>query len=154
MQYYNMIYITKKYRQKEWGYGGQRRRYPHLQNNYKGIYLNSSNSYTNNMKVYVYKVTNKKTLLNWGKELKQRKKEALQTLEEENVLAENITLFEVNGETYGVGIMVGNKGGIKKPNMNRKINKKHFKVLRESVGKPIKVKEVYTFKTLWQKYIK
>jgi hypothetical protein len=100
------------------------------------------------MKINVYKIKNKDTLINWGKELKQRKKEAIETLVEENVLTENITLFKINGETYAVGIMVANKGGIKQPNMERKINKQHFKVLRESLGEPIKVKQVYTFKTI------
>lgn len=100
------------------------------------------------MKTYVYKIKNKEALINWARELKSRTQEAVETLEEENVLAESISFFEINGETYGVGIMVGKEGGIKPPNMEREINQKHFQVLKESIGDLIKINEVYTFKNL------
>lgn len=98
------------------------------------------------MKIYVYKLKNKEILTTWAEELKQRETEAIQTLEEENVLAESIHTFEISGETYGVGFMVGKEGGIKPPNMEREINQKHRQVIIESIEEILNVKEVYSFR--------
>lgn len=100
------------------------------------------------MKINIFKIQNDKEdiLRSWGSDVMKNKEEALASLIEENCLAESMKMFTVNGEIYVVGVMCPEKGKQLLPyNTNRPINKEHMSILKDVLGEPVMLEDVYTF---------
>lgn len=99
------------------------------------------------MKINIYKIKKGKEALlkEWGVSIHANTEEALASLIEENCLAESMKMFSINGEIYIVGVMCVEKGKEILPyNPERKINKEHFKILKEAIVGQVKLEDIYT----------
>ena len=68
------------------------------------------------------------------------KKDALESIKEEKLSFEGAGSFELNGETYVLGIMEGEGFPA---NMKKEINKKHIEMRKECLDDSIKVEMNY-----------
>lgn len=98
------------------------------------------------MKLHLFKIKEGKleTWKKWGKLLvKKYKKEAIETLKEENIQYEGFCIFEMNGDYYTLAMI---EGEAKSANMERKLNQKHRAMKKEClerIGSVEKIYEIY-----------
>lgn len=81
------------------------------------------------MKFKLFEVKKLEPFKEWGGMLMgQRKKEALETLREENLSYEAFAVFKIEGKLYALGMSEGDK---KPTNMDKEINQTHWKIMQE-----------------------
>lgn len=93
------------------------------------------------MKIFKIKSGMEDQLLKWGRELSgSLRKEALQSLEEEQCEREFFYLFRLGTETYVAAHM---EGKTILPATDSKLNQKHRSILRQCIEREVSLQEVY-----------
>ena len=86
------------------------------------------------MKYAIYKIKPNKLNLwkDWCKELNTtHRRDALKTLETENLLFEGFIIFEIKGDTYTIGYSAEKEGGEQPSDSTNELNKKHREIKKE-----------------------
>ena len=84
----------------------------------------------------------------WGEFLMQNRKEAQETIREENLKFEGFFIFEINNDFYTCGFMLENEGGVKETNLQKEINNLHRAKMKECFDAKIsEIQQVYFFES-------
>lgn len=83
----------------------------------------------------------KEQWLEWCNELNERRKEALETLVEENLIREQCVVFD----DYVFYYHESYDGGKQPMNLDKEINRKHAKMMKDCLWKPRHGQEGYNF---------
>ena len=98
-----------------------------------------------NMKTKIYKIKKgkKDKFLAWANKLRTAyRDEVIKSLEEERVEREFVGVFEIEGNDYAIGFVLGEN---MLPSTQTELNLKHKEVLKDCMEAPINVEIVYDF---------
>lgn len=98
------------------------------------------------MRIKIYEIypSKKSLLMAWGDQLmSDRHKEAIITLENENVILENLYFFEIDKKSCILFTTIEGKNGFNKERSLMPIDHEHKAILRECIKKEIPHYEIY-----------